>query len=93
MDNDTLDIVGQYGGWLMTAWVVFQADMRIFKAIAVNNDLVYDVTKCKNSISNECAVIFANSRLVPTSDILKPIYRYGQIKGMLNSMSRCIEQY
>jgi isoleucyl-tRNA synthetase len=27
-------------------------------------------------------VIFANSRLVATSDILKPVHRYGQIKGV-----------
>jgi hypothetical protein len=54
----------------------------IFKGIAVNNELLYDISKCKNSISDGGTVIFANSRLVATSDILKPIYRYGQIKGM-----------
>jgi hypothetical protein len=48
----------------------------------VNNDLLYDISKCKNDISDGGAVIFANSRLVPTSAILKPVYRYGQVKGM-----------
>ena len=60
----------------------------IFKGIAVNNDLLYDITRCKNDISAGGIVIFANSRLVVTSDILKPIYRYGQLKGMYISASR-----
>ena len=33
-------------------------------------------------------MIFANSRLVVTSDILKPVYRYGQLKGMHTPASR-----
>ena len=64
----------------------------IFKGIAVHNDLVYDVSSCENHISDGGAVIFANSRLVHTSDILKPVDRYGQIKGMHISASRYIEQ-
>ena len=64
----------------------------IFKGIAVHNDLVYDVSSCKNHISDGGAVIFANSRRVHTSDILKPVDRYGQIKGMHISASRYIEQ-
>lgn len=45
-----------------------------------------------NDISDGGTVIFANSRLVATSDILKPIYRYGQIKGTHISTSLYIEQ-
>ena len=59
-----------------------RANMLCFKGIAVNNDLLYDISRCKNVISDGGTVIFANSRLVPTSDILKPVYRYGQIKGI-----------
>jgi len=70
-----------------------RADMLCFmQGIAVNNDLVYDISRCKNHISDGGAVIFANSRLVPMSDILKPVDRYGQIKGMYISASRYIEQ-
>lgn len=59
----------------------------IYKGIAVNNELIYDITRCKNDISDGGIVIFANSRLVPTSGILKPVYRYGQLKGMHISLS------
>ena len=54
----------------------------------MNNDLLYDITRCKNEISDGGIVIFANSRLVPTSGILKPVYRYGQLKGMNISTSQ-----
>lgn len=80
----------------MIAWSVLQLICFVscvFKGIAVNNDLVYDISRCTNDISDGGAVIFANSRLVHTSDILKPVYRYGQIKGMhISSAYGCIEQ-
>ena len=85
----------QLAAWTTTPWTLSanmvrvndrlvdsRANMLCFKGIAVNNDLLYDISRCKNVISDGGTVIFANSRLVPTSDILKPVYRYGQIKGI-----------
>ena len=69
----------------MTVWSVLELicfASRISKGIAVNDDLLYDISRCMNHISDGGAVIFANSRLVATSDILKPVHRYGQIKGV-----------
>ena len=63
----------------------------VFKGIAVNNNLVYDISKCKNHISDGGTVIFANSRLADTNDILEPVHRYGQVKGMHISASRSVE--
>ena len=64
----------------------------ISKGIAVNDDLIYDLTRCKNDISGEGIVIFANSRLVPISDVLKPVYRFGQVKGMQSNINRRINR-